>query len=114
MSALGHKRTFAVQNVMSALPPKADTRRRNWHVWLVPKADIPRGRPPAPLVGPLVVLHCDLQGMRLSADPGLCSVFAMRGYCLEAGLLVPRMKSCISSRVTKPSLFASIALKMRS
>ena len=26
MSALGHKRTFAVQNVMSALPPKADRR----------------------------------------------------------------------------------------
>ena len=25
MSALGHKRTFAVQNGMSALPPKADT-----------------------------------------------------------------------------------------
>ncbi|MGA7034523.1 MAG: hypothetical protein WB052_17070, partial [Pseudolabrys sp.] len=24
MSALGHKRTFAVQYVMSALPPKAD------------------------------------------------------------------------------------------
>ena len=24
MSALGHKRTFAVQKVMSALPPKAD------------------------------------------------------------------------------------------
>ena len=24
MSALGHKRTFAVQNGMSALPPKAD------------------------------------------------------------------------------------------
>ena len=24
MSALGHKRTFAVQNAMSALPPKAD------------------------------------------------------------------------------------------
>ena len=24
MSALGHKQTFAVQNVMSALPPKAD------------------------------------------------------------------------------------------
>ena len=24
MSALGHKRTFALQNVMSALPPKAD------------------------------------------------------------------------------------------
>ncbi len=26
MSALGHKRTFAVQNGMSALHPKADTR----------------------------------------------------------------------------------------
>jgi hypothetical protein len=26
MSALGHKRTYAVQNVMSALPPKADMR----------------------------------------------------------------------------------------
>ena len=24
MSALGHKQTFAVQNVMFALPPKAD------------------------------------------------------------------------------------------
>jgi hypothetical protein len=24
MSALGHKRTFAIRNVMSALPPKAD------------------------------------------------------------------------------------------
>jgi hypothetical protein len=27
MSALGHKRTFAVQNGMSALPPKADIER---------------------------------------------------------------------------------------
>jgi hypothetical protein len=27
MSALGHKRTFAVQNGMSALPPKADINR---------------------------------------------------------------------------------------
>jgi hypothetical protein len=26
MSALGHKRTFAVQNGMSVLPPKADLR----------------------------------------------------------------------------------------
>ena len=26
MSALGQKQTFAVQNVMSALPPKADIR----------------------------------------------------------------------------------------
>jgi hypothetical protein len=28
MSALGHKRTFAVQKVMSGLPPKADIRRQ--------------------------------------------------------------------------------------
>ena len=28
MSALGHKRTFAVQKGMSALPPKADIRMR--------------------------------------------------------------------------------------
>jgi hypothetical protein len=28
MSALGHKRIFAVQKGMSALPPKADIRRR--------------------------------------------------------------------------------------
>jgi hypothetical protein len=28
MSALGHKRTFAVQNAMSALPPKADIPQR--------------------------------------------------------------------------------------
>ena len=28
MSALGQKRTFAVQNAMSALPPKADIPQR--------------------------------------------------------------------------------------
>ena len=28
MSALGHKQTFAVHQPMSALPPKADIRRR--------------------------------------------------------------------------------------
>ena len=31
MSGLGHKRTCAVQKVMSALPPKADIRQREWH-----------------------------------------------------------------------------------
>ena len=30
MSALGQKRTFAVQNGMSALPPKADIEWDNW------------------------------------------------------------------------------------
>ena len=38
MSALGHKRTFAVQNVMSALPPKADINRGDRYVCFV--ADI--------------------------------------------------------------------------
>jgi hypothetical protein len=32
MSALGQKRTYAVQKGMSALPPKADIARMNWHV----------------------------------------------------------------------------------
>jgi len=31
MSALGHKRICAVQNGMSALPPKADIRSHEWH-----------------------------------------------------------------------------------
>ncbi len=59
MSALGHKQTCALQNVMSALPPiataKADSRAKvmsglppkadmcgaNRHVCFGPKADIP-------------------------------------------------------------------------
>ena len=40
MSALGHKRTFAVQKGMSALPPKADINRGKRHVCFVPIADI--------------------------------------------------------------------------
>ena len=40
MSALGHKRTFAVQNVMSALPPKADICSALAYVRFVPIADI--------------------------------------------------------------------------
>jgi hypothetical protein len=32
MSALGQKQTFAVQNGMSALPPKADIRESDWYV----------------------------------------------------------------------------------
>ena len=42
MSALGHKRTCAVQNVMSALPPKADACSALVHVRFVPIADINR------------------------------------------------------------------------
>ena len=40
MSALGHKRTFAVQNAMSALPPKADMCGALAHVRFVPIADM--------------------------------------------------------------------------
>ena len=40
MSALGHKRTCAVQKVMSALPPKADMCFALAHVCFGPKADI--------------------------------------------------------------------------
>ena len=40
MSALGHKRTFAVQNGMSALPPIADICSAQAHVRFVPIADI--------------------------------------------------------------------------
>ena len=40
MSALGHERTFAVQNVMSALPSKADMCGATKDVRYVPIADI--------------------------------------------------------------------------
>jgi hypothetical protein len=40
MSALGHKQTFAVQNVMSALPPIADMCSALAHVCFVPEADM--------------------------------------------------------------------------
>jgi hypothetical protein len=41
MSALGHKRTYAVQTGMSALPPKADMSGTTCDVRFVPIADIP-------------------------------------------------------------------------
>src|SRR6476659_5848620 len=39
MSALGQKRTCAMQNLMSALPPKADIASALAHVCFGPKAD---------------------------------------------------------------------------
>ena len=41
MSALGQKRTFALQKVMSALPPKADMCGALAYVRFVPEADMP-------------------------------------------------------------------------
>jgi hypothetical protein len=40
MSALGHKQTFAEQNDMSALSPKADIRWGDWNVCFGPIADM--------------------------------------------------------------------------
>ena len=42
MSAVGQERTSPVTEPMSALPPKADIERHEWHVRFVPKADITR------------------------------------------------------------------------
>jgi len=42
MSALGHKRTSESDQIMSALPPKADIVRPQWIVRFVPKADVSR------------------------------------------------------------------------
>jgi hypothetical protein len=39
MSALGHKQTFGIFRLMSALPPKADINERDRDVRFVPKAD---------------------------------------------------------------------------
>jgi hypothetical protein len=44
MSTLGHKRKWCHGCVMSVLPLKADIRQREWHVRLVPLADIRRGQ----------------------------------------------------------------------
>ena len=41
MSALGQKQTCAMQNAMSALPPKADMCGATRDVRFVPKADTP-------------------------------------------------------------------------
>jgi hypothetical protein len=43
MSALGQKQTFAVQNVMSALPPIADMCSATRNVRFMPIADIVSG-----------------------------------------------------------------------
>jgi hypothetical protein len=40
MSNKGHKRRWCHACVMSVLPLKADIRQREWHVRLVPEADM--------------------------------------------------------------------------
>ena len=51
MSALGHKRTFAAQTGMSALPPKADMCGATRYVRFVPIADIGPGSPASMTLG---------------------------------------------------------------
>ena len=59
MSALGHKRTSHLVDVMSALPPKADiTERDRQDVRFVPKADI---EPPYSI--PAAVKICFVSGV---------------------------------------------------
>jgi hypothetical protein len=53
MSALGHKRTFGIFRLMSALPPKADIDSVFYDVRFVPKADS-RGAAKSSLFGQLV------------------------------------------------------------
>ena len=43
MSALGHEQTSGRVRVMSVIPLKADIHQREWHVRLVPLADIHSG-----------------------------------------------------------------------
>jgi hypothetical protein len=40
MSDVGHKRTFALQQTMSALPPTAHIRSAKWNVRFGPIADV--------------------------------------------------------------------------
>jgi len=49
MSALGQKRTFAVQKEMSAITPKADICSAQAHIRFVPIADIDTGAIPIPI-----------------------------------------------------------------
>jgi hypothetical protein len=58
MSALGQKRTFAVQNGMSALPPKADIRDYGWDVRYGPIADVKDAEAPTFRLGLRVRLRC--------------------------------------------------------
>jgi hypothetical protein len=76
MSALGHERTFAVQKVMSALPPKAEMCSAQVHVRFVPIADMKAlqerlsdegrsARQDNPDLSELTGLRIDLDGARV-------------------------------------------------
>jgi hypothetical protein len=62
MSALGQKQTFAMQNVMSALPPKADICSALAHVRFVPIADISSALRAMPSIRRWLVLSLHFRG----------------------------------------------------
>jgi hypothetical protein len=71
MSALGHKRTFAVQNGMSALPPKADINRYDFGFLF------------------RFVLKSQLSNASFAASSALARVAAAPRLCRRAGSIGP-------------------------
>ena len=75
MSALGHKRTYAVQNVMSASPPKADMCSATRHVRFVPIADI------VPLFDHLVGAREQGRRYLYPSCPGSSEIYHQLEFC---------------------------------
>ena len=87
MSALGQKQTFAMQNVMSALPPKADMCSATRYVRFVPIADM------------LTERRCQNQYSALSASPtvvnpigGACPLYPQKRMLVNV-IALPHQKS---------------------
>ena len=75
MSALGHLRTYALQQAMSALPPKADMCGATRDVRFGPKADISEQAPK-----PSYLFFVDvLQALELADDAGITFTIALHG-----------------------------------
>jgi hypothetical protein len=68
MPALGHKRTFCSAIAMTALPPKADIRRREWNARFVPGADIAEHHEALWVIAPFWRLANDAEIFRFSAE----------------------------------------------
>jgi hypothetical protein len=79
MSALGHKRTFAPQWAMSALPPKADMCGAKRKVRYVPKADI--GLTPPESISPCPCSEPRGRQMRRREAVNLSRLWHLSIYC---------------------------------
>jgi hypothetical protein len=83
MSALGHKRTFASQKVMSTFPPQSDIRRCERNVaWPQFKLDGVVGQPPGSIDG----TNLENRGQKLSILFGNADLAAAHSISAEAGL----------------------------